>query len=196
MSKKWLLLSVLTLAGHGIASADTLRISVSGQFSSSDTAGPLVAPNGLFSVNFLVNSNQTPVSGTVTGIGFDVPASGFSYTLNNSPVSATPSEIRFNTLANGGLFDVIFGSGLNAQEFDFQGVQGFTGSTAAPIFSAGTFAVSSWTYSDPAGNFDVRTPISSAVSVAAVPEPSFMILILAGLMAISAVKLYNSPRVG
>jgi hypothetical protein len=84
--------------------------------------------------------------------------------------AASPTEIRFNTSANGGLFDVIFGSGLTATEFSFEGPQAFSGSTAAPVFSSGPLSISSWTYSDPR-NFGSQTPASLGVSLSPTPEP-------------------------
>ena len=76
---------------------------------------------------------------------------------------------------------MILGSGLVTTEFDFQGAQAFTGTTNATMFSTGTFALSSWTYSDPAGNFDTQTPSSAAAVITPAPEPSSVVLILSGL---------------
>lgn len=177
---KSMLLFFLALAVCSGVSAVPLYVSASGQFSSTDVAGQLVAPNGLFRLMFAVDSSQTPLSGTVTTTGFDVPVAAFSYSLNGSSINAAPSEIRFNTLANGGLFDVTFGSGLSAAQFSFQGAQIFSGTTAAPTFAIGSYALTSWTYSD-AANFDTRTPTGAASSVSAVPEPSSIFLTLGGL---------------
>lgn len=193
MFKQLLFLCVASSAACGIASASPLTFSVSGQFSNSDVSGMLVAPNGIFSLVFSVDSNPAPLTGTVTSLGFDVPVNGFSYKLNNSLVSATASEIRFNTLGNGGLFDVTFGSGLTAEEFDFEGPQLFTGSTAAPVFSAGSFIITDWTFSDPA-NFDSQTPRSSTVSVLAAPEPSSVFLLAAGFIAFIGLNFRKSGR--
>jgi hypothetical protein len=191
MSKRVLPFLLLT-AVCGIANGATLLVTVDGQFSSSDTTGPLVAPNGLFALTFGVEPNPTPLSGTVTSLGFDVPIEAISYRLNNAPIIVTPAEIRFNTLSNGGLFDVTFGSGLNTTEFDFQGAQAFSGTTSAPRFSTGAFALSSWTYSDPAGNFDSQTPASATVLITPAPEPSSIILILSGLVALIATSFRKS----
>jgi hypothetical protein len=180
MFKKALLIAAT--AACGIASASTSYVSVSGQFSGSDVANSLVAPNGTFSLSFAVDNNPAPISGSVTSLGFDLPGLAFSYELNGNNVPVTPSEIRFNTGANGGLFDVTFGAGLNASEFDFQGDQLFGGTTSAPTFANGTFALTGWTYSDPS-NFDVQTPAPASVSVTATPEPSSIWLILSGLGA-------------
>ncbi|HEY1950644.1 MAG TPA: PEP-CTERM sorting domain-containing protein [Bryobacteraceae bacterium] len=180
MFKKALLIAAT--AACGIASASTSYVSVSGQFSGSDVANSLVAPNGTFSLSFAVDDNPVPTGGSVTTLSFDLPELAFSYELNGNNVPVTPSEIRFNTGANGGLFDVTIGSGLNASEFDFQGDQLFGGTTSAPTFANGTFALTGFTYSDPS-NFDVQTPASASVSVTATPEPSSILLILSGLAA-------------
>jgi hypothetical protein len=187
MLKNVVLLLVMSIAGCGIASASTLEVSASGQFSSSDVAGQLVAPNDFFSFSFDVNSATTPLSGTVTSLSFDVPVTSFSYTLEGAPVNVTPTEITFDTLANGGLFEVTFGSGLNAEQFSFEGAQAFSGTTAAPMFSAGSYAVSNWTYSDPL-NYDFEAPTSLNAHIAPVPEPSSAVVILGGLLALIAVR--------
>jgi len=175
----------MSIAGCGIASASTLGISVSGTFSSSDVAyvtPSLVEPNGTFTLGFTLSN--TPLSGTVTSLGFDLSPVNFHYLLNNMPLNVTPTEIRFNTLANGGLFSVTFGTGFTAQEFDFQGDQAFSGTTAAPVFSSGAYAVSSWTYSDPS-NYDTQTPTNAYAVIAPVPEPAAALQMLGGLAALA-----------
>lgn len=189
MSKSLLLLS-LFLAVCGIATANPFYVSAAGRFSGSDAVGPLISPNGQFALSFVVDSNPTPIVGSVTNLGFDVPVLAFSYTLNGSAISVNPSEIRFNTLANGGLFDITFGSDFGAPAFSFQGTQAFSGSTAVPVFSIGSYPISSWTYSD-SRNFDAQTPTGLAASINSVPEPSSIFLMACGsvsLLAVSARK--------
>jgi hypothetical protein len=183
MMKQPLLLLVLSLAVCGMASAGPLVVSASGQFASSDSAGPLVAPNGLFYLSFVVNSNPTPLAGTVTSVEFDVPVQGFVYQLNNVPLYVVPSEITFYTLGDGGLFNVAVGSGLSSEDFEFQGAQAFSGTTAAPVLTTGNYSVSSWTYSDP-GNYDFETPASGSVNIAPTPEPSTILLTSGSLIAL------------
>ena len=184
MMKKPLLLLVVSMAACGMASADVLDVSVSGQFSSSDIAGALVAPNGVFSLTFGVESAPTPLPGTVTSLSFDVPVEGFSYVLNNSPVNVTPSEITFYTLADGGLFAVNFGSGITGSSFVFEGDQAFSGTTAAPVFATGITMSRDWTYSDPI-NFDTESSVSGiGATVAVTPEPSTTFLVSCCLAAV------------
>jgi hypothetical protein len=187
MMRKPLLLLILSIAACGMASAATLLISASGQFSNTDVADPLVAPNGIFSLRFAIDSNPTPLALSVTGTSFDVPVADFSYELNNVPVSVVPSEITFFTLSDGGLFGVTLGSGFAADEFSFQGDQVFGGTTAAPTFAVGHFNVSGVTYSDPA-NFDSPAAIGS-VAVSPSPEPSTLLLISCGLAVMIGPRL-------
>jgi hypothetical protein len=180
-----------------MADATPQVVSVAGQFSSSDTASPIVAPNGIFALSFGVDSNPTPLAGSVSSLGFDVPLLAFSYTLNGVLVAPLAlSEIHFDTLANGGLFDLTIGSGLNAAQFIFQGVQMFGGALGAPTFSVGKFSLASWTFSDPK-NFDVQSPSGAFVTLAPAPEPSSLgLFAIAALSALAAVrwKFNNSVR--
>ena len=185
--RKPLLLFIWSLAVCGVANAGTLLlVSASGQFSSSDVADSLVAPNGVFSLTFSVDSTPTPLAGTVDSLGFDVPVQYVAYELNGAPVSVVPSEIRFNTLANGGLFDVTIGSGLTEDEFEFEGDQAFSGTTAAPVFATGQYDISETLYSDPE-NFDFPTT-SATASISPSPEPSTVLLISCGLAAVMGRK--------
>jgi hypothetical protein len=191
MTKKILLLLAIAMVACGMASADMLlTVSASGQFSGSDVAdSSLVAPNGVFSLSFVLDSNPTPLAGTVTSLSFDAPLLGFTYKLNDIAVNITPSEISFNTLANGGLFDVTFGSGLSSSEFVFEGAQTFSGTTAAPVITMGTYPVSSWIFSDPA-NYDFGTPGASA-SIGPVPEPSTIFLLSSSLAVLIIQKFHK-----
>jgi hypothetical protein len=179
MMRKPLLLLILSMAACGMGSAATLVVSASGQFSNTDVADPLVAPNGIFSLTFAVDSDPTPVALSVTADSFDVPVEGFSYELNGVAVSVIPSEITFFTLADGGLFGVTIGSGFTAEEFNFQGDQAFSGTTAAPVFAVGHSNIAGVTYSDPS-NFDFPASIGK-VSISPAPEPSTVLLISCGL---------------
>ena len=192
MSKSIFLL-FLSLTSCGLVNASSLYVSASGQFSGSDVAGALVSPNSPFTFRFTVDSNPTPTAGSVTTLGFDVPANAFSYTLNGASVNASPTEVRFNTLSNGGLFDLTFGSGLSAATFSFQGPQAFSGSTASPALLLGTYDVTSFTYSDP-NNYDSQTPSRLTASVTSTPEPSSVFLFLSGIVALVAVPFRKSVR--
>jgi hypothetical protein len=180
MLKRILLFSMATA---GMACASTVGISASGQFASSDTANQFVSPNGQFSLAFTFDSAFTPAA--VTSLGFDVPVVSATYTLNGTANTITPSEVRFNTAANGGLFDITFGSGLTAAEFVFQGAQAFTGTTSTPVFATGSFSLSGWTFSDPQ-NFDSQSPSAQAATIVLTPEPVSAGSLLAGLAIVTA----------
>ncbi len=180
----------MAITGSAVLSAAPLSVSVSGRFSSTDIAGPLVSPNGVFSLSFYLDSNPVPITGTVTTLGFDPPVSDFHLLLNGIDTPASPSEIRFDTLANGGLFDVTFGSGLTASEFSFSGVQAFSGSTSAPVIAPGQYALSSWTFSNPS-NYDFQTPLGASVSVTPAPEPTSLATILGGLAGLGSFAWRN-----
>lgn len=161
------------------ASASPILVSVSGQFSDLDenpdiVANDLIAPDGIFSLRFIVDSNPTP-SDSLVG-GFDLLFSSFQYELNSTPVNVTPDFIRFFTTPAGGLFSVFFGpktgflNGVPIPVFEFTGTQLFTGTPAAPVFADGAFPASGLIYTDkdnfdsPAGPFQVQ--------LTALPEPS------------------------
>ena len=185
MTKRILFSLAAAIAACGISSASTLIVSATGQFSGSDVAdSPLVTPNGVFSLSFVVDSNPTPLSGSVTSFGFDVPVEDFSYQLNHVAINLSPSEITFFTLADGGLFSATLGSGLSSLNFQFEGAQAFSGTTAAPAFATGNYSITGWTYSDPS-NFDSETPLATSASIAAAPEPSTIFPILGGLMLLA-----------
>ena len=186
MLKQTLLLLSISVAACGMANASTVTVTASGQFSGSDVADSLAAPNEIFSLSFDVLTNPTPLPGTVTSLGFDLPVEDFNYTLNHVAIAVAPSEIRFNTLANGGLFDITIGTGLNAEEFSFEGNQAFSGTTAAPVFTVGKLTVTDWTYSDPS-NFD--TEAAGTASTVPTPEPSTLLIAGCGLVALLGWKM-------
>jgi hypothetical protein len=184
MTKQILFFLATAVAVCGTASASTLFVSATGQFSGSDVGdSPLVTPNGVFSLSFAVDSNPAPLSGSVSSLGFDVPVEDFSYSLNHAAVNVTPSEITFYTLADGGLFSVAIGSGLSGLDFMFEGSQVFTGTTASPVFAPGKFAITQWALSDP-GNFDSQTPLAAFANVTPAPEPSSMLFLTGGLVVL------------
>ena len=190
----WLLVAV-TLTTSTLVDASTLVVSVSGQFAASDVASSIVTPNGAFSLSFDVDSNPTPLAGTVTTLGFDAPVLSFYYTLNGVRLpSLNPAEIHFDTLANGGLFDLTFGSGLSATQFVFEGPQIFGGTTAAPTFASNKFTLANWTVSDPQ-NYDSQSPASAFVTVAPAPEPSSVALFALATLATFALFRRKLTRI-
>jgi len=179
MSKTRLLFAFIVsgLASTWVLNANTVLVSVSGQFASTGvTADQLAAPNATWSMSFDVNN--PPQETNVSSTGFDTTFTGFSYTLNGTSVSASPQNIRFFTAGGSqdGLFTVYFGpesgfqNGNPIPEFEFLGPQLFTGSTSSAAFSTGSFTGTEWIYSD-VSNYDDHVT-STVVRLAAVPEPS------------------------
>jgi 4-phytase/acid phosphatase len=159
------------------ASASSIDISTTGRFSSSDaSAGSLVAPGAVWSLNFIASSTLVISNGSATS--FDIAFSSFRYTLNGISVAATPSSIRLYDTPDGGLFTLFFGpetgfttSGQPIPEFSFEGAQLFIGSLTSPTLLTGSFSVSDWTYSDTV-NFDDHPSGDSPVLATTVPEPA------------------------
>jgi hypothetical protein len=127
-------LPVTFLTMISLASASTLVITGSGQFSSTDVpAPPLAQPGAVFAFSFSIDSN--PIVSNATSLGFDVEFQNFVYKLNNAIVNVTPDDIRFSTAANGGLFTLFFGpesgflNGVPIPEFEFRGPQLFRAAT-------------------------------------------------------------------
>ena len=150
-------------------------VSVSGQFSNvSQAATPLWAPNGTWALSFDVNSSPTVTYPTT--LSFDPQVSNFTYSLNGKSVAATLNYATFFTTNNSGLFSLYF-NGSSAPEFDFSGAQAFSGTTSSPTFSAGTYAVTGWDFTDSTGTYDSKAAPSSVVTLAPVPEPSSLMLL-------------------
>jgi YVTN family beta-propeller protein len=183
-------LLILSLVVCGTCSAGSLYVIGSGTFSATDTADTFVTPNDAFSVEFLVPTNPTLTPGEYNSLSFDVPVSGFTYELNGIVDSVpSPTEITFYTAADGGGFEVDFGP---STEFLFGSSQIFSGTTAAPVFSAGEFSGQTFLFLDN-NNVDAN---AATVAVTPTPEPSSILLLLLGgigLFAIGARKSAKPP---
>jgi hypothetical protein len=185
---KTLLLSVLCLGVCGACSASTLFVPASGTFSAEDTADAFVTPGDTFSLMFAVPSTPTITSSNSTSVSFDVPVLDFSYALDGTPDPVPqPAEITFYTAADGGGFAVDFGP---STEFLFGSSQMFTGTTADPTFTVGTFANQNFLFLD---NNNVDS--NSAAAQVATPEPSSILFLLCGGIGVVVVRMRNSARV-
>lgn len=183
------LLSLLSLAICATCSASQLYITATGTFGATDTADAFVTPGDLFSLQFVVPGSPTITASNSTTVSFDVPVSDFSYALNGAPVAVPqPTEITFYTAADGGGFEVAFGP---STEFLFSSAQIFSGTTAAPTFSASTFSNPTFLFLD---NNNVDTN-PAAVTLASTPEPSSILLLLCGGIGLFAVGVRKAARV-
>ena len=191
------LLAASFLGLSGLVHASTLTVSASGKFSSpaGNQAGQLWAPNATWAFSFNVNSSQAVTN--TTAVSFDIPVSQFTYTLNGVSVATAASFITFDTSSNLGLFTLYFGpesgylNGSPIPEFLFEGAQAFSGTTASPTFSAGTFAETEWIYSD-AVNYDANNAPTGVVTLTATPEPASGLLIALPLIALAFSRVRRS----
>jgi hypothetical protein len=188
---KTLFFSVLCLAACGTASAGSLFVTATGTFSGPavDTADTFVIPGDTFSLQFAVPTSPITNGSNSTTLSFDVPVAGFTYELDGivDPVSL-PTEITFFTAADGGGFQVDFGP---TTEFLFSSSQIFSGTTAAPTFSPGTFDDQSFLFLD-SNNVDSNP---ATVTVTPTPEPSSILLLLCGGIGLFAAGIRKCARV-
>ena len=176
------------------AHASTIYYSDSGTFSGSTPSSTFSAAGKAWAFTFQVDSNPvvSKVSGAMSG-NFDVAFSDFSYSLNGSPVVITPTDIRFFGIGALGGFEVCFSpfiiltgcdNGLGAT-----GAQMYTGPGTAPSMLTGMFTST---------EFDVfvgspTTPYiqaNSTLLASAVPEPSTLLTLAVGLLALGGRRLY------
>jgi hypothetical protein len=185
---KRLALLTLSLGACSFVNASTLYVQTSGQFSSTDTADTYVTPGDTFTLSFVVPSSPVISASNSTSLSFDVPVVDFSYRLNGvADAVGLPSEITFYTAADGGGFEVAFGS---STEFLISSSQIFSGVTTAPAFSAESFPGQSFLFLDN-NNVDAN---SATVAVTPTPEPSSALLLLCGV-ALVAVGFRKPARV-
>lgn len=122
--------------------------------------------------------------------GFDFAFSDFSYTLDGSPVAITPTFIRFFSATNGGGFEICFNGttpstctdGLGTATFGWP--QMYSGMTSAPTLSSGAFT------QDFAAIVNSNVYVQADTTVQATPEPSTLLPLAAGLLALSVRRLY------
>jgi hypothetical protein len=173
------------------AYAGTITYSDSGTFSASTPSTTFSGPSETWAFSFQVNSSPT-VSGF--GAGFDTSPvfSNFSYTLNGSPVAVTPTSLLFWNAALGGGFTFCFintPSPCTALSLEDSGTgpQMYSGPESAPTMLTGSFTLNTY--------FAVGTtlyiqPNSTVQGTAAVPEPTTLLTLAAGLLALGGRRLY------
>jgi hypothetical protein len=180
-----LLLPVLALC-WAPAYAGTISYSDSGTFSASTPSSAFSGPDETWSFAFQADSN--PAVSDVGMGGLDFAFSNFSYSLDGSPVAITPTFVRFFSGTNDGGFAICFDGTTNAtcsEGLATDGPQMYTGTTSAPTLVPGTFVqdgldaiVDSVTFSEPNTTLQATTP-----------EPSTLLTLAAGLLALAGRRL-------
>jgi len=186
MFERMLVFALLALPAH----AGTITYSDSGTFSASTPTTTFSGPSKTWAFSFQVDSSPV-VSNFNLGMGFGPAFSNFSYTLDGSPVAVTPISLSFWNAAVGGGFTFCFiatpspCTALSLENFVPPGPQMYTGLESAPTMLTGgftlntTFAVGRTLYTQP----------DTTVQAAAVPEPSTLLTLAAGLLAVGVRRL-------
>jgi len=179
-------LALCCLSAH----ADTLlSYSDSGTFSPGTTSDALgfSAPSETWAFSFDATTNPTNVLESGMG-GFNFAFSNFHYSLNGSTVAITPTFVRFFPESNGAGFEICF-TGTSVPTCTdglatgfFVGPQMFTGATSMPTLSPGTFTFTELDAIVGANIYDLG---NSTVQAGSVPEPSTLLPLVAGLLALA-----------
>lgn len=200
---------LLPLAAH----AGTISYSDSGTFSASTASSEFSGPSETWAFSFQADTNPAPLS-DITGGGFSLTFSNFSYFLGGSPVAITPVFIRFFSDANGGGFGICFNNGTNASPGGRTSLPGgpnstcteelaafgtdpigapggagsmYTGTTSAPTLISGSFT--SGQFGVAVGSTGYQQP-TTIVQATAVPEPSTLLTLAVGLLALGGQRLH------
>jgi hypothetical protein len=211
------LITILALLGFstGFAalttSADTtIAYTIDGTFSATPgfPSTPLSNAGDLFSVTFSVDSGVLGTSPIGLGMSPDVPVT-FNYTDITTPGFSLTGEsgiVNFFTAGDGGLLSLMFtGADGNTFLFDLFGegcdvmplptcVGGFTDGTPPVLATGGPFAI------DPTSSFgefapdgtpvsanDISGSVTGTPSTTPVPEPSSLLLLGSGFLALGGV---------
>jgi hypothetical protein len=181
---------MLLLAGT-LGLAGPLTFTMSGTFNAGTSSTPYFGPNETWSVLLTVNSTPTVIS-DFTGQFTQVAISNVVYLVNGVQTYTGGDTMYFyaTPFYNGG-FDLCLDSNCSFGLAGNGGVQMYTGTEAAPVFSPGVFPMTTFdAYYFPEGQ---GTPIDSAqtnptVTVApAVPEPSSFYLSMLAMAALALV---------
>jgi hypothetical protein len=190
-SRVKLFLSVFALC-WAPAHANTISYSDSGTFSASVPSSEFSGPSEPWTFDFEADAN--PAVSDVGMGGFDFEFSDFSYSLDGSPVAITPTFIRFFSATNGGGFEICFNGTTTANCTDglatgFSDPPLYTGPNSAPTLLPGPFDLDAFAVSVNSVGFDL--PNTTLQATSAVPEPSTLLTLAAGLLALGARRLYS-----
>jgi hypothetical protein len=166
--------------GVGVASADTMSFSLS---------GPVTAS---FDLPSQLSGNE--ITGEL-GFGFAIPSgiiAGFGTNGVNLMINGSPSGDFLAFYNASGAFGGGFAAFPNAFVADFLLIGGqpqlYSGPETSPTFSPGTFTLSDGT--------STYTLTITDISTVATPEPSVIILLAIGLVAVGLAVLRFKPNFG
>jgi hypothetical protein len=178
------------------AHAATISYTDSGTFTTSTPTTAFTAPGEPWAFTFEAYTNPSILSFGNGGFNFEFW--GFNYTLNSLPAGITPSFIRFFSGANGGGFLICFNGTTTASCTDglgsplFGQPQMYTGTTAAPTLIPGTFSITSFAAVVNSTVFD--QPNTTVLATVAIPEPSTLLTLAAGLLVLGGRRLHRTER--
>jgi PEP-CTERM motif-containing protein len=164
------------------AQAGTILYTDNGTFSAATSSSAFSGPSESWAFSFEANRNPTVIS--YGNGGFDFAFSNFSYDLNGSAVAITPTFLRFFAGHNGGGLMICFNGTTvpNCTEgliSPFNWPQLYTGPNSAPTMLTGAFTGDLGVIASPnGGDAGVSTLVATAV-----PEPSTLMTLAAGLLA-------------
>jgi hypothetical protein len=192
LNRRFLLVVVLCwLPAH----AATISYSDSGTFT---TATPTTTFSGAGEPwTFAFQADSNPAVSDVGMGGLDFAFSNFSYTLDTLPVAITPTFIRFFSGTNGGGFLICFNGTTAGNCADglgsplFGQPQMYTGTTAAPTLSTGSFSITSFAAIVNSTVFD--EPNTTVLATSSAPEPSTLLTLAAGLLVLGGRRLHRRP---
>ncbi|MGB7731933.1 MAG: PEP-CTERM sorting domain-containing protein [Candidatus Acidiferrum sp.] len=200
MKKLLLFFSFLVFVAAGLPPAALAdgdgEFTVTGTYSAGTMVTPLTAPGQSFTISFDLPTNPTSLmEDYVTGDDFYLNAIPASYTYNGSTITLNNALLSFYTSysssQSGGFFvdycatDPTCMTGLDYQ-WTLDGPQQYTGGESDPTLVPSSFSYNGspfWINYD--ANQVCATGISGTVTtnVVATPEPSALVLLLAGLGA-------------
>ena len=169
------------------AHASTIYYTDSGTFSALTPSSAFSGPSETWAFSFEADSKPA-VSKVTAGTAFDFAFSDFSYLLNGSPVAVTPTDIRFFNSVNQGGFALCFSTFILHVGCDGLGTLGpqmYTGLESAPTLLTGAF-----TSTDSVVQVGATLYEQPNNTLEAVPEPSTLLPIAAGLLALGVRRLY------